>query len=106
MRRYWKRNLRLPISAFLMIAFLRNSSPPESIDGDGDLELQVLQQGTRGVLFELSRSLRVSSVTMDGKPLEFLQNDALEGSRISREGNDYVAVVLPRAMAKAEAVKL
>ena len=80
--------------------------PPESIDGDAELELEVLQQGTRGVLFELSRLLKVSSVSMGGKPLEFLQNEAVEGSRIAREGNDYVAVILPQAMAKADKVKL
>jgi len=54
----------------------------------------------------LSRLLKVSSVTMNGQPLEFLQNDALEGSRIAREGNDYVAVILPQAMAKGERVRL
>lgn len=80
--------------------------PPETIDGDAELELQVLQQGTRAVLFELSRALKVSSVTMDGKPLEFLQNEAVEGSRISREGNDYVAVILPQAMAEGDKLRL
>jgi len=80
--------------------------PPETIDGDAELELQVLQQGTRAVLFELSRALKVSSVNMDGKPLEFLQNEAVEGSRISREGNDYVAVILPQAMGEGDKVKL
>ena len=80
--------------------------PPETIDGDAELELDVLQPQTRAVLFELSRFLKVSSVTMDGKPLEFLQNDAVEGSRIAREGNDYVAVILPRALAKGDKVNL
>ena len=80
--------------------------PPDTIDGEAELELDVLQPGTRAVLFELSRLLKVSSVTMNGQPLEFLQNDALEGSRIAREGNDYVAVILPQAMAKGERVRL
>ena len=80
--------------------------PPETIEGDAELELDVLQPGTRAVLFELSRLLKVSSIIMKGKPLEFLQNDAVEGSRIAREGNDYVAVILPQAMAKGETVRL
>jgi len=80
--------------------------PPETIDGDAELELEVLQQGTRAVLFELSRSLKVSSVAMDRKQLEFLQNEAVEGSRIARDGNDYVAVILPQAMSKGDKVKL
>lgn len=83
-----------------------NVHPPETIDGDAELELEVLQQGTRAVLFELSRLLKVSSVTMDGRSLEFLQNEAVEGSRIARDGNDYVAVILPQAMARGDKVKL
>src|SRR5207302_765879 len=33
-----------------------NVRPPESLDGDAELELEVLQPNTRGVLFELSRA--------------------------------------------------
>jgi len=80
--------------------------PPDSLDGDAELELEGLQANTLGVLFELSRALKVSSVTMDNAPVEFLQNEALEGSRIAREGNDYVAVILPKPIAKGERLKL
>ena len=80
--------------------------PPESIDGDAELDLDVLRPNARGVLFELSRALKVSSVTADGKPVEFLQNEALEGSRIAREGNDYVAVILPEPPAQGSKLKL
>jgi hypothetical protein len=83
-----------------------NVHPPDSIDGDAELELEVLQPNTRAVLFELSRALKVSSVIMDGKSLEFLQNEAVEGTRIAREGNDYLAVILPQAPAKGEKLKL
>ena len=83
-----------------------NVHPPESLDGDAELELEALHSGVRGVLFELSRSLKVSSVTTDGKPVEFLQNEALEGSRIAREGNDFVAVVLPAAVDRGQRLKL
>ena len=31
----------------------------------------------------------------EGKPLEFIQNEALEGSELSRRGNDTIAVVFP-----------
>jgi hypothetical protein len=80
--------------------------PPESLDGDAELELEVLDPNARCVIFELSRALKVSSVTMDGRPLEFLQNEDIEGSRISREGNDLVAVILPEALPKGIEVKL
>jgi hypothetical protein len=83
-----------------------NVHPPESLDGDAELELEALHSGVRGVLFELSRALKVSSVTADGKAVEFLQNEAVEGSRIAREGNDFVAVVLPSPMDKGQPLKL
>jgi hypothetical protein len=83
-----------------------NVHPPDSIDGDAELEVEVLQPNTRAVLFELSRALKVSSVNMDGKSLEFLQNEAVEGTRIAREGNDYLAVILPQAPAKGAKLKL
>ena len=83
-----------------------NVHPPESLDGDAEVELETLQANTRAVLFELSRALKVSSVTRDGHPVEFLQNEAVEGSHIAREGNDYVAVVLPTAPQKGQRFKL
>lgn len=83
-----------------------NVHPPESLDGDAEVELETLQPNTRAVLFELSRALKVSSVTTDGHAVQFLQNEAVEGSHISREGNDYVAVVLPAAPQKGQRFKL
>ena len=53
------------------------------------------QGGTRVVLFELSRYLQVKQVEYEGKPLEFIQNEAIEGSELSRRGNDTIAVVFP-----------
>src|SRR5436853_6961214 len=43
---------------------------------------------------------------MAGTAFEFLQNEAVEGSRISREGNDYVTVILPQPMSKGDKLKL
>lgn len=83
-----------------------NVHPPESLDGDAELDIETLKPGTRAVLFELSRALKVSSVTSDGHPVEFLQNEAVEGSHIAREGNDYVAIVLSQAPQKGQHLKL
>ena len=83
-----------------------NVHPPETLDGDAELEVEVLQPEWRATLFELSRALKVSQVTLDGQSLEFLQNEALEGSRIAREGNDYVAVILPPGFARAQKLNL
>jgi hypothetical protein len=57
-------------------------------------------------MFELSRFLQVQEVTVEGKPLEFVQNDALEGSELARRGNDLVAVVFPTALAPNHLVRL
>ena len=59
------------------------------------LDVYVKQGGTRVVLFELSRYLQVKQVEYEGKPLEFIQNEAIEGSELSRRGNDTIAVVFP-----------
>src|SRR5581483_156924 len=53
------------------------------------------QGGTRIVLFELSRYLQLKQVEYEGKALEFIQNEAIEGSELSRRGNDTIAVVFP-----------
>lgn len=83
-----------------------NVHPPESLDGDAEVELEVLQPESRAVIFELSRALKVSQVTMNGNAIEFLQNEAIEGSRIAREGNDYLTVILPPGLARGQTLKL
>jgi hypothetical protein len=69
--------------------------PPHELAADATLDVQVKQGGTRMVLFELSRYLQVKQVEYEGKPQEFIQNEAVEGSEMSRRGNDTVAVVFP-----------
>ena len=69
--------------------------PPRDLSAEAHLDVLVKQGGARVVLFELSRYLQVKQVEFEGKPLEFLQNEAVEGSEISRRGNDTLAVVFP-----------
>jgi hypothetical protein len=71
--------------------------PPKRIHARARVECEVQQGGARTLLFELSRSLEVEGVTLDGRAVEFIHNPALEGTQISRRGNDTVAVVLPEA---------
>ena len=71
--------------------------PPKKIHARALVDCEVQQGGARTLLFELSRSLEVESVTLDGRSVEFIHNPALEGTQISRRGNDTVAVVLPEA---------
>ncbi len=72
--------------------------PPNTLSAEAQLEVEVRQGGQRIEFFELSRYLKVSSAEMDGKPVEFLQNEAIEGSALARRGNDVVAVVFPEAL--------
>jgi len=73
-------------------------APPTELSAEATLEVETRQGGARIVMFELSRYLRVKSVTMDGSALEFLQNEAIEGSELARRGNDLVAVVFPEPL--------
>ncbi len=66
-----------------------------NLSADATLDVDVKEGGTRIVLFELSRYLQVKQVDYEGKSLEFIQNEALEGSELSRRGNDTIAVVFP-----------
>ena len=69
--------------------------PPRELAADATLDVQVNQGGTRIVLFELSRYLQLKQVEYEDQPLEFIQNEAVEGSEMSRRGNDTMAVVFP-----------
>lgn len=70
--------------------------PPTDLSADADLDIEVRQGGPRILFFELSHDLKLKNVTLEGKPLEWLQNEALEGTQLARRGNDFVTVVLPR----------
>jgi Peptidase family M1 domain len=69
--------------------------PPKQIRARAHLQCDVREGGSRTLLFELSRFLQIESVTLDGNPVEFIHNPAIEGTQPSRRGNDIVAVVLP-----------
>jgi hypothetical protein len=69
--------------------------PPKRIHADARVQLDVKEGGTRALLFELARTLEVESVKLDGKAVEFIHNPAVEGTQLSRRGNDILAIVLP-----------
>lgn len=70
-------------------------TPPKQIHAQAHLECEVHEGGERTLLFELSRFLPVESVTLNGRPMEFIHNPSIEGTQLARRGNDVVAVVLP-----------
>ncbi len=76
--------------------------PPHELDGDATLDVEALEGGDRTLVFQLSRYLRVSSATLAGAPVTFIQNEALQGGDLARRGNDLVAIVLDRPLKKAD----
>lgn len=77
-------------------------TPPEALAATAELDLAVRSGGQRLLVFELSRWLRVSEVSVDGVDAEFLQNEALKGSELARIGNDMVTVVMPATLRAGE----
>ncbi|MGH9522319.1 MAG: M1 family metallopeptidase [Terriglobales bacterium] len=80
--------------------------PPQKLSADATLDVDASAGGDRLLFFELSRFLQVSAVEFDGKPVEFLQNVAIEGSALARRGNDIVAVLLPHALETGQRFRL
>lgn len=85
----------LAIRSYRILAEIK---PPTTMQARARLQVEILRGGSRSVLFELSRYLKVDEVKMDGRPLEFIQNQALEGTQLARRGNDILAVVFPEPL--------
>jgi hypothetical protein len=80
--------------------------PPIEIDAEALMQMEVRQGGERAVLFELSRSLRITEVEADGHPVEFIHNPEIEGTQLARRGNDLVAVIFPQPLRTAQRLEL
>jgi hypothetical protein len=80
--------------------------PPKQIHARARLQLEVKEGGSRVLLFELSRFLQIESVKLDGQAVEFIHNPAVEGTQLSRRGDDIVAVVLPGPPANGQRIDL
>ncbi|MGE5109770.1 MAG: M1 family metallopeptidase [Acidobacteriaceae bacterium] len=80
--------------------------PPERIESEATLSLSTRFGGQRLLFFELSRYLKVQSVTLAGKPLDFLQNESVDGTELAKRGNDLVAVIFPEPLKDGEQFQL
>jgi hypothetical protein len=80
--------------------------PPKQIHAEARLQLDVTRGEERALLFELSRFLQVERVEMNGQPVEFIHNPAIEGTQLSRRGNDLVAVILPQPAHSGQKIEL
>lgn len=97
------RQNRILVHSYLIDAHV---TPPKELAADVELELNTEHGGSRFLIFELSRFLQVHSVEADGKPVEFIHNPAVEGSRLARSGDDLLAVILPAPAVKGQKISL
>ena len=80
--------------------------PPRRLQASTEIDLRVRSGGERTVVFELSRELRVDHVDEEGTPVDFLQNEPIEGTHLRRKGNDLVALVFPTPLTAGQSLKL
>jgi hypothetical protein len=80
--------------------------PPSDMTADAEFTLTPRRSGHRTVVLELSRYLKLSEVRVNGEPTEFIQNEAISGSDLSRRGDDLIGVVMPESLQKDRPVKL
>jgi Peptidase family M1 domain len=80
--------------------------PPTKLEVDASLQLDVRHGGQRAMLFELSRFLQIKRVEANGRPVEFIHNQALEGTELARRGNDLVAVIFSQPLRAGEKIEL
>ncbi len=80
--------------------------PPTMLRASTELNARVRNGGERTLVFELSRYLKVEGVETDGRPVDFIQNPAMEGTELQRKGNDVVALVFPAPLAPGQELKL
>jgi len=80
--------------------------PPKRIHAKARVQFEVRTGGLRALVFELSRFLQVESVKLDSQPVEFIHNPAVEGTQLSRRGNDLVLVILPEPTQAGQKIDL
>jgi hypothetical protein len=81
-------------------------NPPTTLTAEATLQLEMHRGGARTLLFELSRFLEVKGVEADGRAVEFIHNQALEGTQLARRGNDVVAVIFPQPLQAGQKISL
>lgn len=81
--------------------------PDLELSGTATLTLHAARAGERVVPLELSKFLRVDSVSDDaGHPLEFFQSEPGIRQEIAVRGDDALTVILPQAPAAGDTVRL
>jgi hypothetical protein len=83
-----------------------NVQPPTDLSAEAEFTLTPQRSGQRTLILELSRYLKLSEVRVNGAPAEFIQNEAITGSDLSRRGDDLIGIVMPAPLEKGHPVKL
>lgn len=72
--------------------------PPSDLSAEAEVTLIPRRPGQRTFILELSRQLKLRDVRVEGKPVEFIQNEAITGSELARRGDDLIAIVFPQPL--------
>jgi hypothetical protein len=80
--------------------------PPTELAAEAEFNLTPQHSGQRTLILELSRYLKLTQVRVNGAPAEFIQNEAVSGSDLSRRGDDLIGIVMPAPMEKGRLIKL
>ncbi|MBI3404914.1 MAG: hypothetical protein HY046_05605 [Acidobacteria bacterium] len=81
--------------------------PDRSLEGTTTAELNVLVDGERMILLELSRDLKVDSVLDDtGGSLVFFQNEEMSRKEVSDRGNDSLMIALTEPTRAGTSIRL
>jgi hypothetical protein len=98
-----------PAAPFVPLGYAIETTiqPSHTLEGATILQLEAARGGERIVPLELSRRLSVSAVTDEaGHALVFFQNEEVAPEEVLLLGNDGVFIVLPRAAATGETLRL
>lgn len=79
--------------------------PPTDLSAEAELTLVPHRSGQRTFILELSRQLKISAVRANSGPVEFVQNEAITGSELSRRGDDLIAITFARPPEKEKPVQ-
>ncbi len=78
-------------------------TPDNSLEATAAIHIRAESSGERVLTFQLSRALRVDSVTdSQNKPLAYFQNEGMNLQQLSARGNDYLHVVLQEPSQKGQ----
>jgi len=80
--------------------------PPSNLTAETEVSLVPHVAGQRTFILELSQQLQISNVRVGGKPIEFIQNEAIGGSELARRGDDLIAIVFPGPLEKEKPVRV